>query len=68
MVKALSNIMVKLKNIRVVLTGDFNSTETKLLYDTEGPLPLTNAKYTNAAALVSRGPPSKASPPQSLRS
>jgi hypothetical protein len=50
-VKALSNIMTKLKNKRVVLTGDFNSTETKSSYNTRGPLPPTNAKNTNAAAI-----------------
>jgi hypothetical protein len=33
-----SNIMTKLKNKRVVLTRDFNFTETKSSYDTRGPL------------------------------
>jgi hypothetical protein len=50
-VKALSNLMNKLKNKRAVLTGDFNSTETKSFYDTGGPLPPTNAKNTNAATV-----------------
>jgi hypothetical protein len=51
MVKALSNIINKLKNKRVVLTGDYNSTKTKSSYDTRGPLPPTNAKNTNAATV-----------------
>jgi endonuclease/exonuclease/phosphatase family metal-dependent hydrolase len=50
-VKALGNIMNKLKSKIVVLMGDFNSTETKSSYDTRSPLPPTNAKNTNAAAI-----------------
>jgi hypothetical protein len=47
-VKALGKII---KNKRVVLTGDFNSTETKSFYDTGGPLPPTNAKNKNTATI-----------------
>jgi hypothetical protein len=50
-VKALGNIMNKLKNKRVVLARDFNSTETKSFYDIGGPLPPTNAKNTNMATV-----------------
>jgi hypothetical protein len=50
-VKALGNIINKLKNKRVVMTGDFNSTETKSSYDTGGPLPPTNTKNTNMATI-----------------
>jgi hypothetical protein len=50
-VKALGNIMNKLKNKRVVLIEDFNSTETKSSYDIGGPLPPTNTKNTNAATI-----------------
>jgi hypothetical protein len=45
------NHFSKLKNKRVVLTKDLNSTETKLSYDMGGPLPPTNAKNTNAATI-----------------
>jgi hypothetical protein len=47
-IKALKGIMRKLKSKRVILSGDFNSTETRSLYDTEGALPPTNTKNTNA--------------------
>jgi hypothetical protein len=50
-VKALGNIINKLKNKRVVLTENFNSTETKSFYDTGGPLPPTNVKNTNVVTV-----------------
>jgi hypothetical protein len=48
-IKALKGIMRRLKSKRVILSGDFNSTETRSLYNTGGALPPTNTKNTNAA-------------------
>jgi hypothetical protein len=50
-IKALNSIIRKLKSKRVILSGDFNSTETRSLYDTGGALPPTNTKNTNAMAI-----------------
>jgi hypothetical protein len=50
-IKALKGIMRKLKSKRVILSGDFNSTETQSSYDMGGTLPPTNTKNTNAMAI-----------------
>jgi endonuclease/exonuclease/phosphatase family metal-dependent hydrolase len=40
-----------LKSKRVILAGDFNSTETLSSFDTGGPLPPSHAKESNAQAI-----------------
>jgi hypothetical protein len=40
-----------LKSKRVILAGDFNSTETLSSFDTGGPLPPSHAKESNEQAI-----------------
>jgi hypothetical protein len=50
-VSRLKKILSGLKSKRVILAGDFNSTETLSSFDTGGPLPPSHAKESNAQAL-----------------